>query len=121
MDPILGYNSCPWVVVVIMEDVKLFLKGLVIVIVQDVKLFLEDHPHVSVYWISRLDNMVTYKSVQWIYNVIMSDLGLNFKFLHQLMWSIIINSFLFNICLFLSSKRERETERERKEVERKIT
>ena len=48
MDAVLGYIECPWSINAIVEDIKLFL---------------DDYPNVSLYWISRLVNMVVYESV----------------------------------------------------------
>ena len=41
-------------------------------IVNDIRLFLEDYPHVFVFWISHLGNMVAHESAYWVFNVIRS-------------------------------------------------
>ena len=54
MDAVLGYAKCPWMVNAIVEDIKLFL---------------EEYSHVSLFWVSRLANMVAHESAQWVFNV----------------------------------------------------
>ena len=60
MDAALGNSPCPWLVTIIVEDIKIFL---------------DDYPHVSLYWVNRLANIVTHENVHWICNVIKSGSG----------------------------------------------